>query len=110
MSELIPPRRNEFLTKEGVPTARFANYLERLTETTNSTETDVDLVNAIRPTVVNSASRAELEALEMMLSSALSKINSLAQKIDALELHIQSSDTARIDQLERQIQDLSLIP
>lgn len=31
MANLIPPRRNEFLTREGVPTTRFAEYLERLT-------------------------------------------------------------------------------
>ena len=110
MSELIPPRRNEFLTKEGVPTARFANYLERLTETTNTTETDVDLVNAIRPTLINSASKAELEALVMTLSSALSRINALEQHIASLELYMQGSDMARIAELEKKIQALSLIP
>ena len=31
MANLVPPRRNEFLTKDGVPTIRFAEYLERLT-------------------------------------------------------------------------------
>ena len=35
MTALIPPRRNEFLTKEGVPTTRFAEYLERLTNQLN---------------------------------------------------------------------------
>ena len=36
MAELIPPRRSEFLTREGVPTQRFAEYLELLTSTTNT--------------------------------------------------------------------------
>ena len=36
MAELIPPRRGEFLTKEGFPTTRFAEYLERLTGQTNN--------------------------------------------------------------------------
>lgn len=35
MSELIPPRRNEFLTKDGLPTTRFAEYLESLASRTN---------------------------------------------------------------------------
>ena len=110
MSELIPPRRSELLTKDGAPTARFANYLERLTETTNTTETDIDLVNAIRPTVASSASKAEVEALEMMLTSVLSKISILEQRIDALEMPQQGADRAYFEELSQQIHDLSLIP
>ncbi len=33
---IIPPRRNEFLTRDGVPTQRFAEYLEQLSAQTNS--------------------------------------------------------------------------
>ena len=39
MAELIPPRRGTFLTKDGVPTQRFSEYLESLTSKTNSTVT-----------------------------------------------------------------------
>lgn len=35
MAELIPPRRNEFLTRDGLPTTRFAEYLEQLASRTN---------------------------------------------------------------------------
>ena len=35
MADLIPPRRGEFLTKEGIPTTRFAEYLESITRQTN---------------------------------------------------------------------------
>lgn len=37
MSELIPPRRGEFVTSEGVPTQRFIAWIESLTTQTNST-------------------------------------------------------------------------
>lgn len=39
MAEIIPPRRGEFLTKEGIPTVRFAEYLERLTSQLNTNTT-----------------------------------------------------------------------
>lgn len=35
MADLIPPRRNEFITREGLPTTRFAEYLENLASRTN---------------------------------------------------------------------------
>ena len=39
MADLIPPRRDEFLTADGVPTLRFSEYLEALASTTNSNTT-----------------------------------------------------------------------
>ncbi len=36
MAELIPPRRDEFLTASGVPTLRFSEYLEGLARDVNS--------------------------------------------------------------------------
>ena len=41
MAELIPPRRNEFLTKLGVPTQRFAEYLEGLAQNSNSSTDEI---------------------------------------------------------------------
>ena len=63
MTDLIPPRRNEFLTKDGVPTQRFAEYLERLTAETNTT-TAATSVNAD-----GSAARAQLLALQLQVGS-----------------------------------------
>lgn len=63
MAELIPPRRNEFLTKDGVPTQRFAEYLEALTSNTNSSTAAVS-VNAD-----GSAARAQLLALQEQVGS-----------------------------------------
>ena len=64
MAELIPPRRNEFLTKEGVPTQRFAEYLESLTAKTNSSVTTI-----ISTTTNNAAVRAQLLALHEQVGS-----------------------------------------
>ena len=41
MAELIPPRRNEFLTKVGVSTQRFAEYLEGLAQASNSSVDEI---------------------------------------------------------------------
>jgi len=63
MAELIPPRRDEFLTKDGRPTQRFATYLEALTSKTNTTTSAVS-VNAD-----GSAARAQLLALQEQVGS-----------------------------------------
>ena len=63
MADLIPPRRNEFLTRDGVPTQRFAEYLEQLTRETNTT---------VAATSINSdgsAARAQLLALQLQVGS-----------------------------------------
>lgn len=36
MAELIPPRRDEVLTVDGISTRRFAEYLENIADDTNS--------------------------------------------------------------------------
>ena len=44
MAELIPPRRNEFLTKIGVPTQRFSEYLENLAQSSNSSTAEIERI------------------------------------------------------------------
>jgi hypothetical protein len=63
MAELIPPRRSEFLTREGVPTQRFAEYLESLTGKTNNT------VSSVSASTNGSAVRAHLLALQQQVGS-----------------------------------------
>jgi len=63
MADLIPPRRNEFLTKDGIPTRRFIEYLEALTSTTN-TSSAATSVNAD-----GSAARAQLQTLQLQVGS-----------------------------------------
>ncbi len=63
MANLIPPRRDEFLTKDGVPTQRFAVYLESLTAKTNTTVTETSI------NTDGSAARAQLFALQEQVGS-----------------------------------------
>jgi hypothetical protein len=63
MAELIPPRRSEFLTREGVPTQRFAEYLESLTGKTNNT------VDSIGANTNGSSVRAQLLTLQEQVGS-----------------------------------------
>ena len=64
MADLIPPRRSEFLTNEGVPTQRFSEYLELLTSKTNSSVTTI-----ITSSTNNSAVRAQMLALQAQVGS-----------------------------------------
>jgi hypothetical protein len=50
VAHLVPPKRGEpVIDKNGVPTVRFMEYLERsatlVNDTVTSTETDIDSVN-----------------------------------------------------------------
>tara|TARA_R110000751_G_scaffold307641_1_gene430357 strand:- start:1674 stop:1940 length:267 start_codon:yes stop_codon:yes gene_type:complete len=63
MSDLIPPRRDEFLTRDGRPTQRFIEYLEALTRQTNTSATVASSVSD------NSALRAQLKALQQQVGS-----------------------------------------
>jgi len=109
MADLIPPRRNEFLTKDGIPTTRFAEYLERLTTKTNSTETDVDLISSIRPMVLESASSGNLEALEMITNLAMNHILILEKRINELEIAINQRDISNTSDIEKQIDTLNIL-
>ena len=43
MTDIIPPRRDELLTPDGLPTPRFSEYLERITGTTNTNTAAVNV-------------------------------------------------------------------
>lgn len=106
---IIPPRRNEFLTKEGIPTTRFAEYLERITSVTNSTETDVDLISSIRPMVLEAASKSELVALEMVLNLALNQLSALDKKLDNMALMSAISGNPETEEIRKIANTNSLI-
>ena len=65
MANIIAPRRDQFLTVDGVPTQRFIEYLEQLTKSSNENTTEVAAV------VVSDGplNRANLFALENRLGS-----------------------------------------
>jgi hypothetical protein len=64
MAQLIPPRRGDFLTRSGIPTQRFSEYLESLTSKTNNSVTTI-----ITTTTNNAAVRAQLLALQEQVGS-----------------------------------------
>lgn len=75
MVELVPPRRDESLTANGIPTLRFSEYLEGLARDVNSVTNEVDV------SIITSVS-------EISIQGAL--IARLSRRIDDLEA---SNDT-----------------
>lgn len=69
MAKLIPPRRDESLTQDGVPTLRFSEYLEGLARDVNN--------------VVIESSESSLLVVEVSNQNAL--IFRLSSRIDDLE-------------------------
>lgn len=45
MATVVPPRRGEFITETGVPTIRFMEYLETITDATNTATGDIVTIN-----------------------------------------------------------------
>ena len=63
MAEIVPPRRDEFLTPLGKPTRRFMEFLEAMTKQTNTSSSVASSV------ADNSAIRAQLKALQQQVGS-----------------------------------------
>jgi hypothetical protein len=84
MSNLIPPRRGEFLTAKGEPTLRFINWIESLTTETNTTTEIIE--SPVSASVVAQISMLlrNIEELKMMISNK-SEIAALRQRLDDLE-------------------------
>ena len=84
MSNLIPPRRDEFLTVKGEPTLRFINWIESLTTQSNTTTEIIESpVSASVVAQISMLSR-NIEELKMMISNK-SEIAALRQRLDDLE-------------------------
>jgi len=47
MSNIVPPRRDAFLTTQGVSTTRFAEYLEAVARDSNTSEADIVKIFAL---------------------------------------------------------------
>ena len=69
MAELIPPRRDESLTQDGVPTIRFSEYLEGLARDINNVVSESD----------------ESSSLVAQVSKQNALISRLSSRIDDLE-------------------------
>lgn len=62
MADVIPPRRDEPLTTDGIPTLRFSEYLEEIAQNNNVTTTIVS-------STVQSTALAQIFALENRIGS-----------------------------------------
>ena len=69
MAELIPPRRNEFLTRDGVPTTRFAEYLEELARSINTSDAGIELLATVN------AANAAISSLQSQISALYSVLD-----------------------------------
>ncbi len=81
MADLIPPRRDEFLTDNGVPTLRFSEYLEGLAGSVNTIVTEVELSDSF-------SSEASIHAA--LISRLTSRVDDLeaSNDIDVLNSRI----------------------
>lgn len=62
MADVIPPRRDEQLTQDGIPTLRFAEYLEEIAQNNNT-------VTTIVSSTTLSTALAQIFALENRIGS-----------------------------------------
>lgn len=90
MADLIPPRRDEFLTSKGVPTLRFSEYLEGLAQNVNA--------------VVEEAS----ESLFSEVSTQNAKISKLSSQVNDLDFGDVDLLNSKISRLESRINDLEM--
>lgn len=111
MVDIIAPRRNEAITsQEGMPTRRFFEYLEQTSQLVNETipETEIN-ASSVNLTAGQIASLAErIEQIEITLG--IQSVNiAESDKINSLELISDINVTAKIAELQNQIDQLKLL-
>jgi len=81
VAELIPPRRDEFLTVDGVPSLRFSEYLEGLALSVNTVVTEVTLSDSFA---------SEVSIQNALIARLTSRVNDLeaSNDIDVLNSRI----------------------
>ena len=109
MSDLIPPRRSEVITRGGEMTVRFAEYLEDLASMTNSNDSQSQEVFALAGAVNRLQSLLsefqrrvdDLEQSGVDLTAVIGRLGSLGNRIDDNEQTVPG-----IGIMQRQITDL----
>jgi hypothetical protein len=107
--DIVPPRRNEILTRGGVGVLRFMEYLERVTDTTNSTSSDFELFSSLALNSQQIASfQKRIEDLEDRLPDNFSAIvaSELNKKIEHLEV---LSTLATANQLSNLLSEFKVV-
>ena len=107
MAELIPPRRDETLTGDGIPTLRFSEYLEGLANQTNSNSSDNDVVSSVA-----AASPAQLASVikqlaDLELQQDIGSAAALSQIFKRLnDIELQTDNTAMLARVFKRLKDL----
>ena len=86
MAELIPPRRDESLTANGIPTIRFSEYLEGLARDVNTVTTEVELSDSFSSEVSVQAaliSRLTSRVDDLEASNDIDVLNSRIAQVNA---------------------------
>jgi hypothetical protein len=87
--KIIPPRRGEFLTPDGVATNRFNEYLERITSLTNIVSDNTESIAGFNVAAsAGSALSKRISDLESLagVNAASSAVSALSKRIDDLVL------------------------
>ncbi len=106
MSKIIPPRRDEILSKQGVGELRFLNYLEENADQTNNsteaTEADPATIN-LSNAQVSQINKKIAEIVSENLISQNAIVSKLNKRIEQLENNILSNN---ISKLQKEIDEL----
>ena len=111
MAELIPPRRNEFLTKEGVPTQRFAEYLERVASASNENTSDTSVFESLNSNAMALAGIYD-ELLNLELASNQHNgpvFSNIYEEINNLKVLSAQDNSPVFSEILNKINDLELV-
>lgn len=102
MAELIPPRRDESLTQDGVPTIRFSEYLEGLAR---------DVNNVVNESGESSSLSADISKQNALIARLSERVNDLetADDTDILNsriANVSAKVTRLIEELLEEVKKL----
>jgi hypothetical protein len=106
---LIPPRRDELITKDGQFSRRLIEYLENMASSTNSNTAQSDLLSFINVGAAadSKQSKETFDLYLLILSQSAAHTSRLNKRINDLEL-LMLSPSAAISKLNKRISDLEI--
>ena len=110
--QIIPPRRGEILSKEGIGTVRFMEYLERtagqVNESTSSDEESSSTLNiAIGQIGALVKSFDQLQTEFQSVLGLRSEIHRINKRLD--EIEIQLTGTIDLNGIKKEIEELRIL-
>lgn len=107
MAELIPPRRDETLTGDGIPTLRFSEYLEGLARNVNASTSESELVDVAASPAQLASVIKQLRDLELQQDTgSAAAISQIFKRLSDIEL--QTDNTAMLATIIKRLNDLEL--